>query len=137
MGAKRVVIDTNVLISGFRWAGNPRQVFARVLDGTFELIVSEKQLVELRRVLAYAHLNILRSEQERLMNVVLNSCTIIKTQTAVAEIRDDPSDNMLLEAAEESGARYIVSGDKHLLRQKQWKETQIVSPASFLKLIEK
>ncbi len=73
MGPQRIVIDTNVLISGFRWAGKPRQVFARVLDGTFELIVSEKQLVELRRVLGYAHLNIHKSEQERLMNLVLNS----------------------------------------------------------------
>lgn len=137
MGPQRVVIDTNVLISGFRWAGKPREVFARVFDGTFELIMSEKQLVELRRVLGYERLDIRKEEQERLMNVVMNACTVLKTHITVAVIHADPSDNMLLEAAQESGAKYLVSGDAHLLKQKQWRETKIVSPAEFLKSIEK
>ena len=53
MGKKRIVLDTNILISALGWSGNPRIIFDKVIEGEFELILSFKQLDELLRVLNY------------------------------------------------------------------------------------
>ncbi len=47
-------------------------------------------------------------------------------------IKDDPSDNRILEAAETAMADYIVSGDKHLLSLGTWNGIEILAPADFL-----
>ena len=50
----------------------------------------------------------------------------------------DPDDNMILAAAQEGGADYIVSLDaKHLLPLKHHKGTQIVDPKLFLRVIDR
>ena len=32
MGKKKIVLDTNILISALGWKGNPKEIFRRVLD---------------------------------------------------------------------------------------------------------
>ncbi|MGH9856759.1 MAG: putative toxin-antitoxin system toxin component, PIN family, partial [Acidobacteriota bacterium] len=46
---KRVVIDTNVWISGIVFGGKPEQVIRYLLDGQAELIISEELIAELRQ----------------------------------------------------------------------------------------
>ena len=50
---KRVVIDTNVLISALGWAGAPRKVINKVFDGEPNLYISEEILTELIKVMNY------------------------------------------------------------------------------------
>jgi len=45
MGKKKVVLDTNVLISAFGWKGKQRIIFEKILNREFELIISQKQLI--------------------------------------------------------------------------------------------
>jgi len=56
MGKKKVVLDTNVLISAFGWKGKQRIIFEKILNREFELIISQKQLIELYEVLSYPKL---------------------------------------------------------------------------------
>jgi predicted nucleic acid-binding protein len=42
MGAKKIVIDTNTLISAIGWNGKPRELFRQVIDKKFELQISIK-----------------------------------------------------------------------------------------------
>jgi predicted nucleic acid-binding protein len=46
--------------------------------------------------------------------------------------RVDPDDNMFLEAAVAGAADCIVSGDKHLLRMKQFRGIEILTVNDFL-----
>ena len=39
MGKKRIVLDTNILISAFGWHGKPKEIFSKVLNKEFELII--------------------------------------------------------------------------------------------------
>ena len=48
----RVVVDTNVLISGLLWHGAPHALIEQARAGTFDLLTSVKLLAELDRVLA-------------------------------------------------------------------------------------
>ena len=50
---KKVVLDTNVLISALGWGGNPKMIFIKCIDGHLSLVTSKEQLDELQRVLEY------------------------------------------------------------------------------------
>lgn len=50
----------------------------------------------------------------------------------------DPNDNMLLAAAQEGSADYLVSLDaKHVLPLKHHKGTQIVNPTLFIRILDR
>lgn len=136
MGKNRLVLDTNVLVSAFGWAGKPRQVFEQVLDGHFELIVSEKQFAEIRRVLNYPRLKLTANEQARFLEVLVRAARMVETHNDLDVIKEDPSDNALLEAAVEHNAVYIISGDKHLLKVKEFRGIKILTPDEFFLLFK-
>ena len=48
---------------------------------------------------------------------------------------DDPDDDKFLETAVAAAVDYVVSGDKALLRVKQYSGIKIVQPSHFLKVI--
>ena len=54
----------------------------------------------------------------------------------VEAIKEDESDNRLLEAAVESESKYIISGDKHLKKLLKFKNITICSPAQFLNYLD-
>ncbi len=61
--------------------------------------------------------------------------TVINPNISLSVIKDDPSDDKIVECAVAAGANFIVTGDKnHLLPVKEYKGMKIVSPAEFLKL---
>ena len=47
-------------------------------------------------------------------------------------IEDDPKDNMVLETALLGKANFIISGDKHLLKFKQYGKVRIIRSSEFL-----
>ena len=53
MGKKKVVLDTNVLISALGWNGKSKEIFRRILRNELELIISSSQLKELQKVMNY------------------------------------------------------------------------------------
>ena len=54
---KKVVLDTNILISAFGWGGNPKQIFNKIIGKELELITSSEQFEELSKVLDYPKFN--------------------------------------------------------------------------------
>jgi predicted nucleic acid-binding protein len=48
-------------------------------------------------------------------------------------VKEDPTDNRILECAAASGSDYLVSGDKHLLKLGH-QGIKIVSPADFIQM---
>ena len=54
MASRKVVFDTNILISGYLWKGSPRRAIDKVRRGEWIHLVSEETIEELIRVLAYA-----------------------------------------------------------------------------------
>ena len=52
----RVVLDTNVLVSGLGWSGSPDAIIDAVTAGELTLLSSPALIAELRRVLSYPKL---------------------------------------------------------------------------------
>jgi putative PIN family toxin of toxin-antitoxin system len=51
-------------------------------------------------------------------------------------IAEDPDDNMVLQTAVVGGARYIVSGDNHLISLGSFREIKILTVAGMLKILD-
>jgi len=137
MGKKKIILDTNILISALGWKGNPRIIFNKITEKKFELILPYKQLNELLRVLNYPKFKVTNEQKDRFLAILLEISTLVKTKTRVNAIKDDPDDNIILEPANEMKIDYIISGDEHLLKVKEFKSAKIVTAKEFLDKIKK
>jgi putative PIN family toxin of toxin-antitoxin system len=121
MGKKKIVIDTNNLISALGWKGNPRKLLEPI-----------KILDELKRVMDYPKFKFTDEQKNKFLQILSEISTIIETKIKL-NITEDPDDNMFIECALESGADYIISGDGHLKKIEQFKNIKIISVSDFLK----
>jgi putative PIN family toxin of toxin-antitoxin system len=136
----RVVVDTNVIISGLRNPVTaPYQVMKRWRQAEIELLSSEATRQELERVLNYPKVrNLIRlsdEEVQQFLSLYRERTSHIEVVVAVDEVATDPTDTIFLSLAAAGSARYIVTGDtKHLLPLKSYRGIEIVSPTTFLAL---
>ncbi len=70
MGKTKIVIDTNILISAIGWEGKPKEIFRRVLAGEFELILAEKQVEELKKVMNYPRLGFTEVQKTAFLEIL-------------------------------------------------------------------
>ena len=56
----------------------------------------------------------------------------VKPTESIFIVTDDPEDNKIIECAVVGESKYIISGDKHLLKIRQYKEIRIMKASDFL-----
>lgn len=132
MGKKRIVIDTNNLISALGWEGNSRDLLNRVIDKEYVFIISINQIEELKDVLGYPKFKFSEEQKRKFLKIIFKISTVIETKLKL-NVCADEKDNMLLECAVEGKADYIISGDNDLLRLKNFRNVEIVSVKEFLR----
>lgn len=130
---KRVVFDTNVLISAYLWKGLPRNALEIARSGHCQLVVSKETLRELIRVLASPKFGFTPEEIALIVNDLTSFSLVVPKRTHLAVIEVDPSDNVFLSLAVDAGACCIVSGDQHLLGLRRYREIRIVRVAEFVR----
>ena len=130
----RVVLDTNVYISAILFGGNCEEILRLAGLGSFEILISKAILLEIKSVLK-DKFNWTGKQVAAATSYIKDITTEIKPDIALIVVRNDPSDNKIIECAVSGKARYIVTGDRnHLLPLKKYKNIKILSPAEFLKL---
>jgi len=136
----RVVLDTNVIISGtIMDYGAPSQILKSWQKGDFVVVVSQPILQEVDRVFHYPRIKSKRHLTERDIETVL--CTLqtyglsTPAEMEIKVISEDPEDNKFIVAAVEGDADYIVSGDWHLRNLKSYRGIRIVSPSEFVRIL--
>ncbi len=115
----RIVIDTNIWVSGLLWRGMPWKLLSLAEAGEVELCIAPSMLVELAEVLSYERLQP-RLEQleltpEELVAYALNLTSIFEVTEGDPIVVADPDDDVFLYCAAVAGAACVVSGDRHLL----------------------
>jgi putative PIN family toxin of toxin-antitoxin system len=136
MGKRKVTLDTNILISALGWNGNPRRILEKIARGELELFISHEQFNELLRVLDYERLGFTAEEKNKYKTLISELATFVKTPVKVDIIKNDPSDNRILECALVANVDYIVSGDqKHVLPVKKVGRIKVVTASELLKLL--
>ncbi len=127
----RVVLDTNVLVSGLGWSGPPAAILDAALAGELTLLTSPALIAKLRRVLGYRKLAAAFANPNTIASLVANASVTITTSSQLQVVNDD-SDNRVLEAALDGAADYVVSGDDDLLSLRTFQRIPILTPAAFL-----
>ncbi|HUU37227.1 MAG TPA: putative toxin-antitoxin system toxin component, PIN family [Candidatus Desulfaltia sp.] len=130
MSGRRIVFDTNILLSALTFGGNPEVVFGMVRAGQFQLIVSPAILAELASILKGKFGWDDEDIREALM-VVGRHAELIKPEHRLRDLEDD-ADNRVLECAIEGRAEWNISGDHHLLSLKEFRGIPIVRVSDFL-----
>jgi len=130
----KVVADTNILFSAMFWKGNEAKNL-KLAEGEIKLLTSPALLDELRRVLMHEELGLDERTIGENVQYVLSTAELVSPRRMVKVIREDPSDNRVLECALEGSAKYVISGDKHLLRLKKFRGIRIVRAKEFLDIL--
>jgi putative PIN family toxin of toxin-antitoxin system len=127
-----VVADTNVIVSALLWEGNESKIIGLVEEDKIKLLTSVALLDELKKVLMYERFGLDEKTVDDNVKYILTISKIIQPKSGLRVIREDPGDDRLLECALEGKARYIVSGDEHLLRLKEFRGIKIVRAKELL-----
>jgi putative PIN family toxin of toxin-antitoxin system len=129
---RRIVVDTNVMVSALLFGGNPREVLLRAIRGEIGLGMSPAMLCELQGVLSRKWFGLVEQFVETVMNEVKGLSDMVFPRRRVSVIEKDPDDNMVLECALEYRADAIISGDEHLLALSAFEGIPILTPAQYL-----
>ena len=125
---KRVVLDTNILISALFWNGNEREILLKCKKKKFQSIISLEIIKEAENVLR-KKFNLPQEKIDEYIQMVLLFSEIVAIKGNIDVIKDDPADNAILETAIRGHADLIITGDNHLLTIKSYKDI-VILPAS-------
>jgi len=134
----RVVIDTNVIVSGIlSRKGAPAELLNSWRKRRFLLLSSPAIIVELRAVLQYPriHEKYLLSDEEIEQTITLlehDALLIAAGANVTGSVPADPKDEMFLACALDGQADVIVSGDHHLLDLRVYRDIPIITARQFL-----
>ncbi len=133
---RRIVPDTNIVVSGLLWRGNPRRILDAARDGIVELYTSPVLLEELEDVLSRekfaCRLAAANVTVQDLISGYSALATVIEAEPIEPVILVDPDDDAVLACALAAEAEIIVSGDSDLLDLKEHKEIRILTATEFL-----
>lgn len=114
----RLVLDTNVVISGLLWGGSPRRLLELAAGKTATLYSSPWLVSELEDTLQYPRLAPRIASLNMTPAALATRYTVLVTQISPLDvpqvIAQDADDDQVLACAVSAQARIIVSGDKHL-----------------------
>ena len=127
----RIVLDTNVFISGIFFSGPPYEILKAWRDGRVQILLSPSILDEYQRVGAELALLFREVDLREFLDLLTVQAEIVLAPSLPPVIRDDPSDDKFLEAAVAGNASCIISGDKHLLTLSEFQGIQILKPRDF------
>jgi putative PIN family toxin of toxin-antitoxin system len=115
----RVVVDTNVLLSGLiRPRGAPGAIVRALREGRIVPVLSRPMLEEIAAVLSRPWLRqkygLDQAAVETVLRFLVTRGELVEPRVEIRRCRD-PRDDMFLEAAVSASAERLVTGDKDLL----------------------
>ena len=137
-----IVVDTNVLISAVLWKGPPSDALKIILE-KYSLVQSQSTLKEFEKVIRREKFSRILEKQDLTVETIIE--TLItqsrlynvskKAESTESGVKiKDADDLIFIELALEACAKFVVSGDKHLLELDKVGNIRILSVAEFLRL---
>ncbi|MEM3018311.1 MAG: putative toxin-antitoxin system toxin component, PIN family [Candidatus Bathyarchaeia archaeon] len=134
----RVVLDTNVLVSGLIIPGKPRELLSMISRREAALVLSKEILNELSKVMRRDKFAEYAGEEqvERFIKDIQSIAEITQLKSKI-KIVEDPKDNIVISTAIDGEANLIVSGDHHLLSLKVFRGIKILSVDEAVHMLKK
>lgn len=132
----KVVLDTNVLVSALIKAGKPRELFNKLAKNQ-QICLSRAILEEFLDVIEDPKLTKYTSEQDvaAFLNTLGKAVRIVKVKSKFEAVKEDPDDDIIIRAAYDGKADFIVSGDSHLLALKEFRGIGILTVDEMLNVL--
>lgn len=128
----KIVLDTNVLISGIFFSGPPAQILKAWKDQKFQIVLSKEILNEYQQVAEELSNKFSSVDIEPIIELLTIYGEIVETEGISVTVCEDPDDNMFLECVIASNNKIIVSEDKHLLKISGYQDIEVVKPRYFV-----
>ena len=128
----KIVLDTNVLVSGIFFSGPPADILLAWSRGKFRLVLSPEILDEYTRVSTELADKFPDIDVRRILDLVVVRSEVCSPAALPQQVCEDPHDDKFFAAALDSRAKIIISGDKHLLRISGYQGVSVLTPRQFL-----
>ena len=128
----RVILDTNVFISGIFFSGPPSKILKAWADQKFHLVLSQQILDEYQRVSEDLSSKFPSIDIAPIIELITIHGLFIDTQGYTLPVCEDPDDNKFIECAVAGNCEIIISGDKHLLNLSEFQGIAILNPRDFV-----
>ena len=131
MPGLRVVLDTNVLVSGLAYPGSvPGRIVSAWRQGGLDVVLSRYILDEMARVLPrLSRIQMTAAEIRDVADSFMFLADIVEPEGAQDVNLRDPADQPVLLTLLASQANYLITGDKDLLALAN--HYPIITPAEF------
>jgi uncharacterized protein len=127
----RVILDTNVFVSGVFFGGIPARILEAWRDGRIHPVLSAEILDEYRRVGATLGRRYPGVDLEPLLAILAVHAEVVEAPALAEPVSVDPDDDKFLACAIAAGVAVIVSGDKHLVDESGWRGVRVLRPREF------
>ena len=128
----RLVVDTNVFVSGVFFSGPPHDILDAWRHGTVELVLSPEILAEYQATgdkLAAAFPDV---DLNPWLELVATLATVMQAPPLPEQVCTDPDDDKFLACALASKTRLVTSGDKALLATSGFRGVTVLTPRQFV-----
>ena len=127
----RVILDTNVFVSGVFFGGIPARILEAWRDSRIHPVLSAEILDEYRRVGATLGKRYPGVDLEPLLAILAVHAEVVEAPALAEPVSVDPDDDKFLACAVAAGVTVIVSGDKHLVDESGWQGVRVLRPREF------
>ena len=136
---RRIVFDTNALISAAILQNSVSNQALILAAAQFEIVVSEATWTEfetrIERPKLFRYFGNLEAQREEVVKTINRVVKHIGVQSVITDCRD-PDDNKFLALALDSASEYIVTGDRHLLELHPWRDVQVLTAGYFVRAMQ-
>lgn len=130
----RIVLDTNVFISGIFFSGPPFQILRAWKERRIQFVLSQEIVGEYQRVAESLAEKYPIANLPEIIGLFTISSEMVETEGYEIAECEDPDDNKFIECAMAGNCRIIVSGDKHLLKLSGFRNIDVLTPRRFFDL---
>ena len=128
----KIVIDTNVLISGILFSGPPSRIVEAWRNREIRFVLTPEILEEYQKVTQSLEEQFPEVELSSIPELIAIQSDLIQAPPLPKPVCADPDDDKFLACAVAGKAAIIVSGDKHLLRLSRYRGIEILTPRKFV-----
>ena len=128
----KIVLDTNVLISGIFFTGPPYQILKAWRDNKLCIMVSQEILEEYWRVAAELSEKFPNINIKPFLELLTIKSKVIPSFSLQQPVSDDADDDKFISCALASESKVIISGDKHLLKVSGYNNIEVITPRVFV-----
>jgi uncharacterized protein len=128
----RVVLDTNVLISGIFFSGPPNLILKSWRNGDIQFVLSSEiidEYVKVSGILAEEHPKI---DISSILTLIASHSETIQSIPLPHQVCEDPDDDKFLACAISGRCEFIISGDRHLIKVSGYRGIMVITPREFI-----